>query len=494
MSEAAQKFITHDRTTAQQDLEMSVASLLLTGNTSGFFEMPNDAGPIGVAFGIEYLRSEVLGQTPSEIEARNYSVIRRYEGLEPDADAFISRKSVYTEILVPLLQGVPWASFMELELGGRYAEEDIAGSNVSSKAALAWFPVDDLQIRASVNKSVRAPAPLEIYGSRPSSFLFGRWMVDPCSAEGSLITDIDVDRCVANGVPEEMVGSPEIDLTNADFIPVTYTDNFSLTEEKATTFTAGFVWTPYSFNDLSLSVDYFEIDIDDYIVGLPGGQSTFPQRCIYDGEVLGGGFWARISNPSPAYCQAYTRDAMGKVDLVLGYDGNYGDLLTRGIDIGLTKSWDLDFGTLSLNYMGTILEEQTFSFGSAASSVDCAGKMNSDYGGENCIRGVPAYKHRATLNLVKENVNYQLAWRHVGSVKDNDSEVLFEHEYSKAVEYLDFSLTYTPTANFDLFAGVGNLFDRKPPVLGDNAYEGNTLINMYDVVGRTYFAKVLYRI
>ena len=65
-----------------------------------------------------------------------------------------------------------------------------------------------------------------------------------------------------------------------------------------------------------------------------------------------------------------------EVDLVLGYDGNYGDLLTRRFDLGFTKSWDLKFGTVSVNYMGTLMEEQTFSFGSSASSVDCAGKMN----------------------------------------------------------------------------------------------------------------------
>ena len=182
-----------------------------------------------------------------------------------------------------------------------------------------------------------------------------------------------------------------------------------------------------------------------------------------------------------------------EVDLVLGYDGNYGDLLTRRFDLGFTKSWDLKFGTVSVNYMGTLMEEQTFSFGSSASSVDCAGKMNSDFGGQNCIRGVPAYKHRATVNLIRNHMNYQLAWIQVRKVKDNDSEVQFAVEHLSPVDYLDLLTSYSSEKDWEFLAGVSNLLYRLPQNVGDNAFEGNTLINMYDVKGRSYFARVSYR-
>ena len=72
-------------------------------------------------------------------------------------------------------------------------------------------------------------------------------------------------------------------------------------------------------------------------------------------------------------------------------------------------------------------------------------------------------------------MNYQLAWRRVGKVRDNDSEVQFAVEHLSPLDYLDLSLSYASEKNWELFAGVSNLLDRLPQNLGDNAFEGNTL-------------------
>ena len=90
-------------------------------------------------------------------------------------------------------------------------------------------------------------------------------------------------------------------------------------------------------------------------------------------------------------------------------------------------------------------------------------------------------------------MNYQLAWIRVGKVKDNDSEVQFAVEHLSPVDYLDLLTSYSSEKDWEFLAGVSNLLYRLPQNVGDNAFEGNTLINMYDVKGRSYFARVSYR-
>ena len=43
------------------------------------------------------------------------------------------------------------------------------------------------------------------------------------------------------------------------------------------------------------------------------------------------------------------------------------------------------------------------------------------------------------------------------------------------------------TESLSINAGVNNLFDKKPPVIGSAAEQANTLPSFYDVLGRDFF-------
>jgi outer membrane receptor protein involved in Fe transport len=43
------------------------------------------------------------------------------------------------------------------------------------------------------------------------------------------------------------------------------------------------------------------------------------------------------------------------------------------------------------------------------------------------------------------------------------------------------------TESFNITAGVNNILDRKPPVLGGNSQQASTYPGQFDVLGRDFF-------
>ena len=73
----------------------------------------------------------------------------------------------------------------------------------------------------------------------------------------------------------------------------------------------------------------------------------------------------------------------------------------------------------------------------------------------------------------------------------NGKTVDFNH--IKAFDYFDFTTRFNVNEHFDLTFGVNNLFDKKPPIVGNtagttSANSGNTFPASYDPLGRRFTA------
>ncbi len=64
---------------------------------------------------------------------------------------------------MPLLKNVPAAKSLELELGYRYSDYDIAGKVPTWKALFSYAPVDFLHVRGGVQEANRAPNINELF-------------------------------------------------------------------------------------------------------------------------------------------------------------------------------------------------------------------------------------------------------------------------------------------------------------------------------------------
>jgi iron complex outermembrane receptor protein len=474
--------------------ELSVASLVLTGNTSDFFSMPGDVGPVGVALGVEYLERTSSYDTDERVangEVQLYS----WGDNAPLDEVSIDRTSVFFELLIPLLEGLPGISFMELEVGGRFTEHSTIGNTSSYKMALSWYVTDDLQLRTSFNESMRAPSIEEMYGDFGEDSLSPRWDADPCSADAILYNEIGYlgggwvvgtpEQCMAQGVPESALYSDALNISNLPPIPVYSGGSTELDAETAQTFTVGFVWTPYAFEGFSASVDYFSIEVEDYI-------DQLNENPLYG--CFGYQNWEPYGDDSLAsvYCDGIERGADGVLSSINAGLRNLAVHKVEGIDISLSHQMDLLGGVLNLNYVASYIEEKSYGVAGTSEYVDCVGKANVPLGGEACSRPVMNLKSRATAGWTKDWFSAQLTWRHLSDIEDGDDNTDYYREYISSYDYFELSASADIGDHIKIMVGAKNLFEKDPPQWGWNSWEANTFPNVYDVFGRTVYARLKY--
>jgi outer membrane receptor protein involved in Fe transport len=163
---------------------------------------------------------------------------------------------------------------------------------------------------------------------------------------------------------------------------------------------------------------------------------------------------------------------------------NVAEITLKGFDLQGSYSRDLFGGDLQVNYVGTYTTESTTLPFAGGEPIECEGQFGLD-----CGEPLPDYKHRMTFNWSKDKLTTQLLWRYVGEVDDDDADTTYFAETIDGTHYFDGVVSYSLTDNYRVSFGVDNLFDEKPPILGDNQEQANTYPATYDVFGRTYFLR-----
>ena len=493
-SQAAKDFVSTD-IFRKNESELTVANLVLSGNTTDFFNMP--AGPVGLAVGVEYLERTSSYDTDRRVADGEISLYS-WNDAAPLDEVTIDRTSVFFEAAVPLLEGLPGVSFLELELAGRYTEHSTIGDTRAYKVAASWFPIDDVQVRAGFSESVRAPSIEEMFGDFGQEQLNPFFDADPCSAAPIFYNQMGVggggwlvgtpEDCIASGVPESALYSPALDISNSPGIPVYLGGSPDLDEESAETFTLGVVWTPYDFDGFSASLDFFSIEVTDYIDSLPGGSNAL--YFCYDTE----GDGPQFQEFRPAFCSGLNRDESGALVSINAGLRNLALHRVAGVDFSVSQRLDIGGGIVDLNYVGSYIDEKVFAVSGTSAEINCVGQFNLPIGGEACSRPVTRLKHRATASWLKGGFSAQLTWRHLSAASDGRTDIDYFVENVDSFDYFELSANYTLENGVNATFGIRNLFDEAPPELDMwNSWEANTFPNIYDVYGRSVFARLKYK-
>ena len=448
---------------ATADYNQNIAALNVTGDT-GSFELPG--GPIGMAFGFEHIEEDFQFDPSQDLASGN---IAGFNG-SPRVSGRRDVDSFYVEAYLPILSGAPFAEQLDLELAYRTSDYDTTGSVESYKAAASWAPIEQLRFRGGYNRAVRAPSIGELFAPQGENFPSA---TDPCSANGApdaATTAI----CVGTGVPANVVGTPAINLAAGQVRAITG-GNPDLTEETADTYTFGFVWQPDMIEGLSLSVDYFDIDIDDYITEFGGGASNVLDTCY--NQPAGG-----VGSP---FCDVITRRSDGTIEFVSLTSANVANQTLKGVDLLGSYDFDVWNGDMRIAYVGTYTTESEFTPFPGGTTDDCAGV----FGQTICGEPLPEYKHRTTGTWSNDDWTAMLSWRYIGEVDDDDPDTNYTVENIDGQHYFDFAGTYRFNDNYSVTLGIDNLTDEDPPILGDNQEQANTYPATYDVFGRTYFLR-----
>lgn len=446
------------------------------------FELP--AGYVGAAFGVAYQEDEI-DDVPGEQTLAENAWNTSTAGITAGDD---SRVSVYGEVQIPVLRDVTGAAAVDLQLSARYTDVDSYGSDTTYKIGLNWEIVDGVRIRSSRGTSFRSPALFELYLADQTSSS-RQSVVDPCvqwqaNLDAGEINQTIASNCAADGIaPDYPGGAISATVITGGGLGV-------LEAETSESNTLGIVWQP-EFADLNVSVDYFDIRIEDEVTSL-GGRSIVRQ-CYNSNNFA-----------NEPLCDLFSRDAIdGRIDEINDSFVNIATQVNRGIDIAIDYVTETGFGELALNYEHTYQLDATRQLFEDSELEDTNGEF-----------GDP--EHVATLetSLTRDDWTFNWNVRYVGEVSNylsfgNDVEALDTTTYRGEEVRIDldddgtFYHSFSVQKDFDeedlsVIVGIANAFDQEPPRvttlnLGELDTQGNSAFySQYDWLGRRAFLNVSY--
>jgi iron complex outermembrane receptor protein len=447
----------------RQDVQFNV--------TGTAMELP--AGPLGVAFGLEY-REDSLNSLPdsSKISGDIYG----FNAAQPVAGSSTS-KEIYAEAAVPLIRDVPFVKSLDLELGVRMSDYDTVGQLWAYKAGGSWEPVDSLRFRALYQRAVRAPNVFELFQAGDQGFPA---VLDPCT---TVNPSTGAARTLSAAVRTFCTAQLGVDPVTAGFVAQNaQTESFffgnpDLQEEESDTVTIGAVWSPTFVPGLTLTLDYYDISIDGYVGTIKGGVSGIVNDCFASLDLTSA---ACNSSVGPLIF----RDAAGNLKARAPL-GNVSQLETKGVDFAGRYGWNVPWAggvwgdKLDLSFSVTYLDSYELD------DIEYKGTA----GAYNISASLPEYKANLSLGYDIGPVRFAYSGTFIDSM-DNQGNIpdFADGGYTGTDSYFyhDISATYSATDNIELFGGIRNLTDKDPPVF-DNANDGNTDPNTFDVVGRYFF-------
>jgi len=312
-------------TTQVQDqltLTQTVFSASLAGDSQDYFNLP--AGPIGFAVGVEY-REET-----SENRVNDFDQGILPQGTPFTAGALISSVSdneslgfnggtsrtlnsegeydvfdVFGEIRIPLVNGKKFFEDLSVDGAIRYADYSTIGGATTWKLGANWVVDNNLSFRGTLSQAIRAPN----------------------------------INCLADGIPVGFV-----DPLTARFTGVSG-GNPNLAEETADTITIGAIYRPHFIDRLSLTVDYWDVRIDNIIANV--SVQNIVDEC-YDAPDFPNQF-----------CQNVTRNRDASSPIFLGFNFvrqstiNFARSEASGIDFSANYNFDLDENQFGFRVVGS---------------------------------------------------------------------------------------------------------------------------------------------
>jgi outer membrane receptor protein involved in Fe transport len=459
-----------------------VLNLTFTGDLEGYgWVIPSASEGLQLAVGAEY-RSELQQLQPDEVYQAGTA---GFTGTTDKLYGSLNVTEAFIEALVPIVQDTGGFRDLSLELGYRYSDYSTSGGFGTYKGLVNWAITDSWRLRGGYNRAVRAPNVFELFF--PHSYGIGGG--DIC--ENDIDTGVPqgtLEQCLRTGVTEEQYGN----IPGGGVINVIWGGNPLLEPEVADTVTAGVVWTPRAIPGLSVTADYYDIELTETIGNLPSW--FIIQLCGDTGD--------------PEVCSLIHRDQVGS--LWLSQDGyvdetnqNVGLENAAGIDLSLSYLIGLGkAGFLATDLIGSYLLEKRYA--NPLYDYDCVG-----YYGFACGQPNSEWRHRfrATWES-KFRMNLSLTWRRIGPGEISDAspdpdlgfpEYMEEWIASgtdkvRAYDWFDLAASYTFKNGVQLTLGVNNIFDQEPPFMpGLNDYFALNLYGNYDPLGRHIFTSVQFQ-
>ncbi|HCR65056.1 MAG TPA: TonB-dependent receptor, partial [Oceanicaulis sp.] len=299
----------------QAEITQQVYSGFLTGDVG--FASPFAEENVQIVVGAEY-RSEESESVPDALSQSG----QNGGNVSPAVFGDFQVAELFAEAEIPLVQGRQYVEDLRLNLSARASDYTTVGQTFAWAANLQYTPVDMLRFRAQYSESVRAPNIGELFQPPSETFEGGDDVCAGLTLSGSDPAFFNSADDATSGIDTGTVNSSIAQACFADpavaarvsrdgfYIPTQGEiqgiagfngGNPNLSEETATSITLGAVFSPDFGNmwvdNFALSVDYFNIEIEDAISGI--ARQTSINQCYDNGT--------GVYNASSVFCSNIVR-------------------------------------------------------------------------------------------------------------------------------------------------------------------------------------------
>ncbi len=403
-------------------------------------------------------------------------------------------KEVFTEFRLPLADHIAFADKLDFEAGYRYSDYSLGFTTNTYKFGINWSPVQDLIVRGSYQRAVRAPNVSELYAPQAIGLDF---TADPCAgpAVGGKVNGFTAAQCALTGITAGQFG--HVNPNPSQQYNGLLGGNPNLAPEVSDTESVGLTIKPRILPNFTASADYYDIRIVGDIASVGGG--VILQQCL--------------TTANPLYCGLIHRNATGSLwNSESGYVQdttiNVGSTRTKGVDVKANYRLPMQkLGSLSFALEGTRVIEFLTQPLTGGPNYDCTG-----YEGQTCGAGQPKWRHvlNTTWSTPWDGLDVTLRWRYIGAVASDTTSPnpILNKQLTPppgaqiaAYNYIDLETSFAITKIVRLQLGVNNIADKSPPLITGAdcaavsgtpgvACNGNTWPGSYDSLGRYLFAHI----
>lgn len=398
------------------------------------FELWNE--PVSIAAGVEY-REQAYRERYDDA-----SLAGRFAIINGDNLGKIGNnvKEGFVEVAVPLLADLPFAKRLMFNGAVRVSDYSTEGSIWSWKLGGVWEVNDSIKLRATRSRDIRAANLGELF-----------------SLQSTYYTTV-IDQ-----------GSPAAEKPSTSIILYTG-GNPNLKPEIADTFTAGVVLTPSFMPGFNISVDYYDIKIEDVITTLSA------QEIVNACYIQGNG----------DACAQITRGGSGTISQINATYINLAKFRTKGLDFEASYRTNLDSIGLpgQLNLRGLVNYVDTMTVDNGIIAIEGAG-----YLGNQTAFQIPKWRGTLTSTYESERFGMDVRTRYVDGGGYASKDVLPNQGDDVSISsrwYFDLGARlYIPYGNgkkFTVYGNVQNVFDRAPAIATVSS-PYHDLIGRYFTVG-----------
>ena len=449
-----------------------VVEQTVIGANLSFTPFSTWAGPVTMAIGGEYREEKIRGFVPEEFQplittnaaglptTQNRWSVGNYLPTNGRYDV----KEAYFEAVVPLGLG--------LEFNGavRATDYSTSGYVTTWRAGATWQPIDDIRLRVTRSRDIRAPNLNELFQA------------------GSANTD-SVSNPFFPGVGP-LGNTYPASIGYSGFV----TGNPNLNPEKADSWNIGGIISPRFLPGFAASVDYFRIDVDDAIDSI--SNQAIINRCFEGIQ---------------EYCDAITPDPNNPSRILIrSQPFNFARRLVRGVDFDVSYRLPLDRifssadGTFTLRGVATRYIENFVDTGIQGTvPVNTVGFNGGQFSTPKWLfrfsaaydtphhtitavgRGVSAGRY--TAGAIECQTNCPISTTQAPTYDDLDISGAF---------YVDLNVTTKFDAlgrgDGEFFVNVTNLFDANPILLPETGLAANSTYS--DLLGRRFRVGVRLRL